>query len=125
MNSKQILAAVALVATACMQLAMAVTSHGLDNSKWVPLESEAGMFIFGGGSESGGIGQLGGSSESGGIGQLGGSSESGGISQSGAESESGGMAETGTESESGGLSETGASSETNYDPQYGIKYYNW
>ncbi len=91
-------------------------------------ESEAGMFIFGGGSESGGFSPVGtgGSSESGGYYQNGASSQSGGPTMSGAESESGGMAEVGSSSESGGIYDTGASSEAStFNPQFGIKYYHW
>jgi hypothetical protein len=124
MNSKHFLLAIALVA-ACSP-AMAVTKPGPDTPPWVPLESEAGMFVFGGGSESGGfdpVGQDG--TESGGVGSTGASSESGGVSQSGAESESGGIAEVGSSGESGGIAEVGARVGVPYDPQYGIKYYKW
>ncbi len=100
-------------------------------------ESEAGGFIMGGGSESGGVFNSGAESESGGVYNSGAESESGGVYNNGAESESGGLAEVGASSESGGAYDSGASSESGglysstapapaaFDPQYGIKTYKW
>lgn len=128
MNKKQIILTAALLSLCALQSAQAATKPEPQSPPWVPLDSEAGMFVFGGGSESGGFAPVGtDGSESGGVGGSDASSESGGPSQSGAESESGGMAETGTSSESGGVAENGASSESGGpgDLQYGIKYYHW
>ena len=75
-------------------------------------DSESGGFIFGGGSESGGIYDTGASSASTGLWGTG-ESQSGGLWDTGSESESGGLADSGAESESGGLSQTGAESESN------------
>lgn len=86
-------------------------------------ESEAGFFVIGGGSESGGVYSTGASSETGGVSQSGAESETGGVRESGAESESGGISQTGAESETGGIRQVGA--ETEADPTFGIRTYNW
>ena len=88
-------------------------------------ESEAGGFVMGGGSESGGVYNSGAESESGGVYNSGGESESGGLSEVGASSESGGVYGSGAESESGGLYGTTAPAPAAFDPQYGIKSYKW
>ena len=86
-------------------------------------DSEAGFFVMGGGSESGGVYSTGAESESGGAMNSGSSSESGGATNSGAESESGGVFQTGAESGTGGVRAVG--SETEADPTFGIRTYRW
>ena len=94
-------------------------------------ESEAGGFVFGGGtSESGGAYMSGASAESGGPLWGASTTESGGATDTGAESESGGVAGSASTTESGGETMTGAESEATYDGgniNYGayVKYYGY
>lgn len=89
-------------------------------------ESESGGFVFGDGSESGGVYDVGTSSESGGVYNAGSSSESGGPLDTGAESQSGGVYASEAESMSGGTTNAGSSSEaTQDDHNWGryVQYY--
>lgn len=88
-------------------------------------ESESGGFVFGDGSESGGVYETGSSTESGGAWNTG-SSESGGPLDTGAESQSGGVYASEAETMSGGATNAGSSSEaTQDDHNWGryVQYY--
>lgn len=89
-------------------------------------ESESGGFVFGDGSESGGVYEAGSSTESGGAWNSGSSSETGGPLDTGAESQSGGVYSSEAETMSGGATNAGASSEaTQDDHNWGryVQYY--
>lgn len=89
-------------------------------------ESESGGFVFGDGSESGGVYDTGSESMSGGVSNAGSSSESGGVYDTGAESQSGGVYASESESMSGGVGQAGSSSEaTQDDHNWGryVQYY--
>jgi len=92
-------------------------------------ESESGGFIWGGGSESGGVSGAGASTESGGERQGGEETESGGAFANGASTLSGGIMGGGEESESGGVAGGGEETESGYagvsqTPMY-VKNYKW
>ncbi|MBI1271060.1 hypothetical protein GC174_11570 [bacterium] len=94
---------------------LALTVAFLSASSAAYAESEAGGFVIGGGSETGGVYGLGATNETSGVLWGEGSSESGGANDTGAESDSGGVASSGAESETGGPSDTGAESQASYD----------
>ncbi len=83
-------------------------------------ESESGGFVFGDGSETGGVTPMGAYNESGGIAGLGNRNESGGAYGTGAESESGGVTQTGASSESD-LYSRDPSNESGFNAY--VKYY--
>ncbi len=83
-------------------------------------ESESGGFVFGDGTETGGVTPLGEWNESGGISGLGNRNESGGTYGTGAESESGGVTQTGASSESD-LYSKDPSNESGFNAY--VKYY--
>ncbi|MCW5824755.1 MAG: hypothetical protein KIT34_18295 [Cyanobacteria bacterium TGS_CYA1] len=85
-------------------------------------ESESGGFVFGDGSESGGVYDVGSSTESGGAYNSGSSSESGGPQDTGAESMSGGIYQSEAETLSGGATNAGSSSEATQDDHNWGKY---
>ncbi len=89
-------------------------------------ESESGGFVFGDGSESGGVYEAGSSTETGGAWNSGSSSETGGPMDTGAESQSGGVYSSEAETMSGGATNAGSSSEaTQDDHNWGryVQYY--
>jgi hypothetical protein len=94
-------------------------------------DSESGGFVWGGGSESGGVAGNGSSTESGGEQANVGTTESGGFYNNGSSTESGGERGNGSSSESGGVTEVGSESESGgptgnplVKPTY-VKNYNW
>ncbi len=92
-------------------------------------ESESGGFVWGAGSESGGVAGAGASTESGGETMSGTYTESGGALANGASTLSGGEMGGGEESESGGVVGAGTETESGYTgweqtPVY-VKNYKW